>query len=287
MANSSIRSAGWASDRAVCHGESVTYSWFAFLTDYGTRDGFVASCHGVMARIAPAVRAIDITHEVPPRDVRHGAAVLAQTVPYLPPSVVVAVVDPGVGTSRRAIAVRAGESVLVGPDNGLLGWAADALGGAGDAVELTVEEYLRRASARTFDGRDVFAPAAAHIAAGVPVENLGPPVHDLVRLPDPYVAVEDGTLRTEVLTVDHFGNVQLAATAADLAAVAPPGRHAVVGLADRHVVAVVGHTFADAPAGQPVLYVDSAGHLALAVNRGDASALLGLGSADPVTIAGE
>src|SRR5690606_28015773 len=108
------------------YGVAVAYDWIGLLTDYGRRDGFVAACHGVIARIAPAVRVIDITHEVPPQDVRHGAAVLAQTLPYLPPSVVVAVVDPGVGTRRRGVAIAAGGFVLIGPDNGLLPWAADA-----------------------------------------------------------------------------------------------------------------------------------------------------------------
>ena len=112
----------------------TVYNHMSFLTDYGLEDGFVAACHGAAARIAPAARIIDITHLVQPGDVRRGAAVLAQTVSYLPPAVHVAVVDPGVGTARRAVAVAAGESILVGPDNGLLSWAIDALGGGRLAV---------------------------------------------------------------------------------------------------------------------------------------------------------
>src|SRR6202012_121326 len=126
------------------HGSGVVRSPFVasfdsltFITDYGLEDGFVAACHGVAARIAPAARIIDITHLVQPGDVRRGAAVVAQTVPYLPPSVHVAVVDPGVGTARRGVAVETAESILVGPDNGLLSWALASLGGARRAVQLT------------------------------------------------------------------------------------------------------------------------------------------------------
>ena len=114
----------------------TVYSYLSFLTDYGLEDGFVAACHGVAARIAPAAGIIDITHLVQPGDVRRGAAVLAQTIAYLPPAVHVAVVDPGVGTTRRAVAVAAGDSILVGPDNGLLSWAVAALGGGKEAVQL-------------------------------------------------------------------------------------------------------------------------------------------------------
>lgn len=283
----------------------VRYDWLAFLTDYGRRDGFVATCHGVIATIAPDVRVIDVTHDVPPQDVRHGAAVLAQIVPYLPSAVIVGVVDPGVGTRRRGVAVNAGHSVLIGPDNGLLSWAADALGGARTAVSLDNDKYLRRGAAVTFDGRDVFAPAAAHVARGVPIGDLGPQVADLVRLPEPRRDVEPGRVTTEVLTIDHFGNVQLAATRADLAAAgiadAQPGEPAgggatpgpgparaggavVVDMPTRTVPIRHGRTFADAPPGEPVLYVDSAGHAAVAVNRGSAAAEFTLSSGDQVTI---
>src|ERR1700745_3409732 len=137
-----------------------------FLTDFGLEHVFLAACHGVAARIAPATRVIDITHLVPPGDVRRGAAVLAQTVPYLPPAVHVAVVDPGVGTTRRGIAVEAGEAILVGPDNGLLSWAVAALGGARRAVQLTNGEFWLHPVSQTFHGRDLFVPVAAHPAAG-------------------------------------------------------------------------------------------------------------------------
>jgi S-adenosyl-L-methionine hydrolase (adenosine-forming) len=263
-----------------------TYAWIWLLTDYGRRDGFVASCHGVIARIAPSVRVEDITHDVPPRDIRHGAAVLAQTVPYLPRSVVVGVVDPGVGTSRRGVALAAGEIILVGPDNGLLPWAADAVGGALTAVELDEPAFLLNVSARTFAGRDVFAPAAAHLASGVPLAALGPAlvVDDLVRLPNPLIESQEGVLDTEVLSVDQFGNVQLAPTAADLNAARLDSGAVQIGVLDRRFSSTVGTTFADVQLGELVLYIDSAGHVALAVNGGDAASTLDVRPGDQVTI---
>ena len=131
-----------------------------FLTDYGLEDGFVAACHGVALRIAPETRIIDITHLVPPGDIRRGAAVLAQTGRYLPPAVHVAVVDPGVGTARRGIAVAAGDSVFVGPDNGLLSWAVAEAGGATEAVSLTNRALWLDTATATFHGRDIFMPVA-------------------------------------------------------------------------------------------------------------------------------
>lgn len=260
--------------------------WIWLLTDFGRRDGFVAACHGVIARIAPAARIGEITHDVPAYDVRHGAAVLAQAVPYLPPSIVVGVVDPGVGTRRRPVAVRAGDILLVGPDNGLLGWAADALGGAVAGVELRSRRHRLETTAHTFDGRDVFAPAAAHLAAGVALDELGPglPVDDLTRLPTPKVEVRPGVLSTEVLTVDHFGNVQLAASAADLDAAGLTHGRVEVGVGDRAYDVAVGTTFADVAAGDLVLFVDSAAHVALAVNGADAAAEVGVQPGDEVTV---
>jgi S-adenosyl-L-methionine hydrolase (adenosine-forming) len=264
----------------------LAYPWIWLLTDYGLTDGFVASCRGVIARIAPSARVEDITHEVPARDIRHGAAVLAQTVPYLPPSVVVAVVDPGVGTSRRAVALAAGNLVLVGPDNGLLLWAADTLGGVATAVELVEPDYLLDVSARTFAGRDVFAPAAAHLALGVPLTAFGPslPVVALTRLPTPRVEIRPGVLDTEVLSVDRFGNVQLAAASADLEAAGLDRGHVQVDAADKSYPATVGTTFADVPPGGLVLFEDSAGHVALAVNGGSAAEQLGLLSGAAVVV---
>jgi S-adenosylmethionine hydrolase len=253
----------------------VTYDWVSFTTDYGTADGFVAAVKGVIARIAPDVRVLDVTHQVPAQDVRRGAAVLAQTAPWLPPAVHLAVVDPGVGTRRRGIAVVAARGVLVGPDNGLLLPAADALGGVRTAYELADPAYRLAEVSATFHGRDVFAPAAAHLCLGVDPARLGPPVDDLVRLPEPTVHIGPDEIRAEVLSVDGFGNVQLAATG--LGGLAGP----VLVLGQP---ATVGRTFADVPAGQLVVLADSAGYVAVAVNRGNAAVRLGVGPGDVVEI---
>jgi S-adenosyl-L-methionine hydrolase (adenosine-forming) len=272
--------------RTVDGSRDLAYPWIWLLTDYGRRDGFVASCRGVIARIAPAARVEDITHDVPAQDIRHGAAVLAQTVRYLPRSIVVGVVDPGVGTPRRAVAIVAGEIVLVGPDNGLLLWAADAVGGASAAFELTDSSYVMSVSSRTFAGRDVFAPAAAHVAIGVAPAALGPalPVEELIRLPAPRVESRPGVLDAEVLSVDRFGNVQLSATVTDLTIAGLGSGVVQVGVPDRSYVATVGATFADVPLGEVVLFVDSAGHLALAVNGGDAATMMDLHPGDDVVL---
>src|SRR3984957_19262492 len=195
----------------------TVYNHLSFLTDYGLEDGFVAACHGVAARIAPAARIIDITHLVPPGDVRRGAAVLAQTVAYLPPAVHVAVVDPGVGTARRAVAIAAGDSILVGPDNGLLSWAIAALGGGKTAIQLTNGELWLHPVSATFQGRDIFMPVAAHLAAGTELADAGDEmsVADLVALPAPTSRLHEGSAEGEVMSVDRFGNVQLSIPAAD------------------------------------------------------------------------
>ena len=179
------------------------FRYLSFLTDYGLEDGFVAACHGVSARIAPHADIIDVTHLIPPGDVRRGAAVLAQTVPYLPPAVHVAVVDPGVGTTRRGVAVAAGDSVFIGPDNGLLSWAVTAAGGAARAFSLTNAKLWLSQVTPTFHGRDIFMPVAAHLAADTDLAAAGEEIDvgDLVTLPTPERLVRDGTAEGEVLTV--------------------------------------------------------------------------------------
>jgi S-adenosyl-L-methionine hydrolase (adenosine-forming) len=257
------------------------YGWISLTTDYGTFDGFVAACHGAIARIAPDVRVIDVTHHVPPADVPRGAAVLAQTAPHLPLSVHCAVVDPGVGTARRGIAVATPNGVLVGPDNGLLVWAAEALGGIDEVVELTNQDWFLGDVSRTFHGRDLFAPAAARIASGASLSDAGPPVDPdtLVRLPDPVVNVGDGWLEAEVMTVDRFGNVQLAA---DGAALSGLGSELLVA---GNVRARRGTTFQDVDAGELLVYEDSAGRVAVAVNGGRAVVVLSVRPGDLVRIA--
>ena len=259
----------------------------AFLTDYGTRDGFPAVCHGVIARIAPAVRVLDLTHDVPPQNVRHGAAVLVRAARHLPPAIYLAVVDPGVGTARRGVALRAGESVLVGPDNGLLMPAADVLGGVDEARELDNAALFLPEVGATFHGRDVFAPVAAHLAAGVALSEVGPVLDPatLLRLPAPHWSYAQGELSAEVTYVDHFGNLQLAPAGGLLrefegavVEVRRPSEPGVLGTARTAV------TFGDVPAGELILYVDSDGRLALAASNASAGHKLGVEGGDVLVL---
>lgn len=255
------------------------FDWISLCTDYGYADGFVATCHGVIARIAPQVRVLDVTHSIGAGDVRHGSVVLADTLPWLPPAVHVAVVDPGVGTARRGVALVSGDAVLVGPDNGLLVPAARALGGLRAAYQLAEPSYRLPAVSATFHGRDVFTPAAAHLACGVPPDALGPELDPalLVTLPAPVCRVDGDRIRAEVLTVDHFGNVALAAGVGELAAVGlRRGAAATLRWPAGAEPVRLGTTFADVSPGELVLLVDSTGHLAVACRDGSAARRTGL-----------
>ena len=255
------------------------FRYLSFLTDYGLEDGFVAACHGISARIAPHAEIIDVTHLVPPGDIRRGAAVLAQTVPYLPPAVHVAVVDPGVGTARRGVAVAAGDSVFIGPDNGLLSWAVTAAGGAARAFSLTNRDLWLSQVTPTFHGRDIFMPVAAHLATDADLTAAGAEigVADLVTLPAPERLVRDFTATGEVLTVDRFGNVQLTITGADAAEIGvKPGGTVFMQFGHRQLTLPYRETFGTVAAGELVAYTDSAGLVCVAVNRGNAAQRLGL-----------
>jgi S-adenosylmethionine hydrolase len=256
------------------------FGYLTFLTDYGLDDGFVAACKGVAVRIAPEIQLIDITHLVQPGDVRRGAAVLAQTVGYLPPAVHVGVVDPGVGTSRRAIAVEAGGSILVGPDNGLLSWAISALGGATRVVQLTNGDLWLHPVSATFHGRDIFVPVGAHLASGrIDLADAGDEldVADLVALPAPTSRVHDGEAEGEVMSVDRFGNVQLSIPAGDVGLLGiGVGTPLVVRAGRRQLTIPFTDTFAAVAPGEIVAFTDSAGLISLAVNAGDAAQELGL-----------
>ncbi|MDQ4011131.1 MAG: SAM-dependent chlorinase/fluorinase [Actinomycetota bacterium] len=264
------------------------FDWISLCTDYGDADGFVAACHGVIARIAPHVRVLDVTHAIAPGDVRRGSVLLADTLPWLPAAVHVAVVDPGVGTARRGIALVSGDAVLVGPDNGLLLPAARVLGGVRVAYEITEPAYQLPTVSATFHGRDVFAPAAAHLAAGVPPDALGPAIDatSLVALPMPMCQVDGDRIRVEVLTVDHFGNVALAAGAVELDAVGlRTGAAATLRWPAGVGPVLIGTTFADVAQGALVLLVDSAGRLAVALRGGSAARHTGLHPGTVVEIA--
>jgi len=255
-----------------------------FLSDYGLDDEFVGVCHGVIARLAPDAHVIDLSHGIPRADVRAGALRLADARPYMPPgSVYLAVVDPGVGTARRAIAVEDRDGFHgVGPDNGLLSqlWTgAPAL-----AVEITSEEVVLRPTSATFHGRDVFAPAAAYLALGRPILELGPeiPVESLVRIEGPRTVVGE-RVSCEVLSVDRFGNVQLAARPDDDPAL-EHASHVMVVWGDREWTVARGRTFGEVAPGEPVLIVDSSGRLSLTVNGGGAADAFGLRPGDRVEL---
>lgn len=264
-----------------------SFHCLTFLTDYGLEDGFVAACHGVAFQIAPNARIIDITHLVPPGDIRRGAGVLAQTVRYLPAAVHVAVVDPGVGTARRAVGIAAGGSVFIGPDNGLLSWAVGAAGGATAAVSLTNRALWLDAVAATFHGRDIFMPVAAHLAAGTPLVEAGDEIDpaSLVMLPRPGSRVRDGAAEAEVITVDRFGNIQLSVSGTDAAGAGIiPGVTVELAWGQRAVTMTFATAFGDVPPGELVSYVDSAGFVAVAVNGGSAAQRLELRPGTPVTL---
>jgi S-adenosyl-L-methionine hydrolase (adenosine-forming) len=261
-----------------------------FLSDYGLEDEFVGICHAVMVRISPESRIIDLSHAVPPQDVLRGALTLHRAIPFLPvEAVVVAVVDPGVGTPRRPIAVETIQSgrILIGPDNGVLSLAWAQAGGVAKAVEVTSRAVILEPVSRTFHGRDIFSPAAAHLARGAALESLGPSVEprSLVALSLPKANVEPGEIDAEVLSVDRFGNVQLSARAEDMAAAGLEGNPELELQAGEWATKVRPvETFGDVVEGEFGLIVDSTGWLAVVINRGDAAEALGLAVGDPVTV---
>jgi S-adenosylmethionine hydrolase len=251
--------------------------FITFLSDFGLQDDFVGTCHGVMKRIAPDAEIIDITHGIPPQHVLQGALVLANTLPYMPEGVHLAVVDPGVGGQRRPLVLATGEGrLLVGPDNGLLIPAAERTGGIAAAHELANPDYALDSVSRTFHGRDLFAPAAAHLAAGVPLEALGPPlaVDALARLDLPEPEIGENRIHATVLYIDRFGNVQLNLSREHLQqAEVPPGKVVEIEFGLDRYYAVAARTFADARKGDVILYEDSYRNIALAISGGNAAEL--------------
>ena len=249
-----------------------------FLSDYGLEDEFVGVCHGVMLGIASQLRIIDVNHNILRQDIRHGAIVLEQSIPFLPDSVHLAVVDPTVGSQRRAVAVETGwGETFVGPDNGLLIPAARATGGIKRVHEIANEGFLLRPVSRTFHGRDVFAPATAHIANGIDPAELGPPIEedDLEQLEIPKAWAHDDHLHAEVLQVDRFGNLQLNLFRPQLVEIGIDGGMRIEVRLEGHRLAVeFGSAFADVKAGDFVLVEDSYRYVSLAVNKGDARARL-------------
>jgi S-adenosylmethionine hydrolase len=248
-----------------------------FLSDFGLQDDFVGTCHGVIKRIAPDTQIIDITHGIPAQQVLQGALVLANTVPYMPIGVHLAVVDPGVGSARRALALRDADGrSYVGPDNGLLVPAAERTGIAA-AHELANPEYALPSISRTFHGRDLFAPAAAHLSRGVPLDDLGPPIDPeaLVRLDLPQPEVRPNRIAATILYIDAFGNIALNITREHVDEIGiVPGMQVELDLAGERFYAVAARTFADARAGDIMLYEDSYGNMSVAISNGDAAEML-------------
>lgn len=273
----------------------LRFSTISFLSDFGHGDEFVGVVHSVVRSIAPEVRVIDMTHDVAPHDVRAGGLALARSVPYMAPGIALAVVDPGVGTARRAVAIEVadGGAYLVGPDNGLLAPAVAMVGGATGAVVLDNPDYQLGGGAGeradgglgpTFDGRDVFGPAAAHLCLGVPMAELGTPVDPAQLLPGLMPVGErqpDGSFSAEVLWIDRFGNAQLNLGPDDLGGW-PEVVEVSGGRVTRNATRV--RAFADIPAGGFGLLVDSYGLLALAVDQGSAAAELELSEGDELIL---
>jgi len=248
--------------------ETLTRPIF-LLTDFGTRDYHVGQVKAVIAGIAPAAAIHDLTHDADPFAIDHGAWLLEAAAPALPAhAVVMAVVDPGVGTERRGIAVASAGHLFVGPDNGILSCAVRA--GDGTAVELTAPEFRREPVAPTFHARDIFAPAAAHLAVSLDLQRLGPLASNPLVLPE-FRAHDDGSgqLGAYAVHIDRFGNIITTVRASQL-----PGVFAL-DIGGHRIDAFV-RTFAEAPQGTPVCYVDSGGFLGVAINQGSAAAALGI-----------
>lgn len=261
----------------------------AFLSDYGLTDEFVGVCKGVIASIAPDAHVVDLVHDLPPHDVAAGALALVRAVQYLPEgALVLAVVDPGVGTDRRLVAVACDQATFFGPDNGLLAPAVAMLGGARRVVELADARFHLPAPGPTFAGRDVLASALAHHAAGAALADLGPQVDPVGLVPGlvglPQIG-PGGAIEAEVWWVDRFGNCQLNLGPDELEELggAPEGR-VEVRVGDLVRTARWVHTYAEAKSSELVLVVDSYGLCSLALDRRSAAAELGLRSGSPVTL---
>jgi S-adenosyl-L-methionine hydrolase (adenosine-forming) len=262
------------------------YDTVSLLTDYGLVDEFVGVVKAVIRDIAPHAATIDLTHQIPPFDVRAGSLALARCISYVPSGVVLAVVDPGVGGTRKAIAIEVadGEGVMVGPDNGLLAPAVAMAGGAGRAVVLTNAEYHLPSHGSTFAGRDIFAPVVAHLCNGVDLAELGDLIDADELLPGmvPLPRQEAEGLVGEVLWIDHFGNCQLNVGPDEIADWGPQIQ---ISFGESQRVATRQHTFADVGTGAVGIVVDSCGMLALVLDQRSAAMELGIGPGDQITLA--
>jgi S-adenosylmethionine hydrolase len=265
----------------------------SMLTDWGLRDSYAAICHGVVLNIIPEALIVDITHEIEKYNIRHGALMLWQTLPYLPIGAHMAVVDPGVGTPRRPIAIETARGdTLIGPDNGLLLPGAERLGGIMRVHVIDNVQYRLPILTSTFHGRDLFAPAAAHLALGVPLEAIGPEIDpsELVSIDWPPVVVRDGELESTVIYSDSFGNLKLTGVTADLVDAIDGLHHGEVldvrfgGSRRKTIQMPWAATFGDAPQGGHLVYEDSYGRLCIAQSQGNAAESLAVLEGTTVTI---
>ena len=276
----------------------VAGPWIALLTDFGTQDTYAGMLRGVLATLAPHAPLLDLTHEIPRGDVRAGAFALWQASPYFPPQTIfLCVVDPGVGSARRALVAAWSERICVGPDNGLFSYLIER-DGPPEAVELAASEYQLPEPSSTFQGRDIFAPAAAHLASGVKFSDLGPPAGDLVRFATPRLQLLDGDgIEGEVLHADRFGNLMTSIgvlrrdsqslTLEPWLGQGPVQR--VVG-SDPHVRLASGdelellRTYSDVAPGRGLAYIGSSGLVEIGINQASAAAELKLGRGDTVQL---
>lgn len=255
-------------------------SLITLTTDFGLADSYVGVMKGVILGIDPTATIVDISHEIAPQDVREAAYVIYTAYPYFPPDTVqVVVVDPGVGSRRRAIALRTAQACFVAPDNGVLSYVL-AREGMYEAVSLTNSRYHRPTVSHTFHGRDIFAPVAAHLARGVPLTELGEPLTEIVTFPLPQPQVlPDGDMVGHVLHIDRFGNLILDVKQGDSIL----GERIVLEVAGRRIQGL-GHTFTDVPSGELVAYIGSSGHLEIALREGNAAQSLGMEMGDIVLL---
>ncbi len=262
----------------------------SFLSDFGRADEFVGVVHGVIARIAPEVRVVDVGHDFPRGDVRAAALGLLRAIQYLPQGVALAVVDPGVGTERRALAARTEWGTLIGPDNGLLAPAVAMVGGADLIVAIENPELRLPAEGATFAGRDLFAPAAAVVASGqAAMEQLGPEVdpNTVVPLMLPLVERDAGTLHGEILWIDHFGNAQTNISPDDLGAAGiAPGSEVVVRIGSVEYRLTWVRVYGEVERGEGLFHVDSYGQIALAVREGRADEAFPIAVGTTLTLRG-
>ena len=250
------------------------YPIITLLTDFGTRDAYVSAMKGVMLRMCPTARIVDVSHDVPKYDIKYGALLLLQAAPYFPEGTIhVTVIDPSVGTARRRIIVQGRRSLYVGPDNGVLLLAAEREG-VMKAVEVKEERFMLPYVSKTFEGRDVFAPVSAYLASGVKIDEFGPEIHNLVKLSFIEPKIADGKIVGEILHIDSFGNIvtNIQRDLLDNARIVE-GIPLKVMVGKHSNVMIFCRAYGEVSAGMPLIIVGSSGFLEVSVNQGSAREL--------------